>query len=302
MTKAVIFQYNEYSNGAKNLANELKKGGQNSLHTLRSTGNGLRLAATIYPDYTINEPHVCICWGNRNLSHVQTPNRLFFNAAIKTPFIRKDSFFKEFSDGANNLRLPKVAFNHAQAVELLREMRGLRGDDKPLLVERHELSSHSGNGIRIVKGTDDLSAGLRLYVQYIPKAEEYRVHFFRPTNSYWVQQKRLKREATETDTRYTIRNHLNGWVYCTEDLNVPEDVYTQAKNFVGHHKNNLDFGAIDIIYNERHNKAFVLEVNTAPGLEGKTVTWYAKNIKDAVKAHDFTQPTSAYTPLNIEVI
>jgi len=38
----------------------------------------------------------------------------------------------------------------------------------------------------------------------------------------------------------------------------------------------LDFGAVDIIYNEHENQYYVLEVNTAPGLEGTTVEKYAE--------------------------
>ena len=38
----------------------------------------------------------------------------------------------------------------------------------------------------------------------------------------------------------------------------------------------LDFGAVDIIYNEKENQYYVLEVNTAPGLEGTTLIKYAE--------------------------
>jgi D-alanine-D-alanine ligase-like ATP-grasp enzyme len=37
----------------------------------------------------------------------------------------------------------------------------------------------------------------------------------------------------------------------------------------------LDFGAVDIIEDKEGN-FYVLEINTAPGLEGHTVTSYAK--------------------------
>jgi D-alanine-D-alanine ligase-like ATP-grasp enzyme len=41
---------------------------------------------------------------------------------------------------------------------------------------------------------------------------------------------------------------------------------------------NLSFGAADIIYSRKKNAAFVLEVNTAPGIEGLTVLDYANAI------------------------
>jgi D-alanine-D-alanine ligase-like ATP-grasp enzyme len=38
----------------------------------------------------------------------------------------------------------------------------------------------------------------------------------------------------------------------------------------------IHFGAIDIIYTAATNKARILEVNTAPGIEGKTVDLYSE--------------------------
>ena len=40
----------------------------------------------------------------------------------------------------------------------------------------------------------------------------------------------------------------------------------------------LDFGAVDIIYNEAEDQHYVLEVNTAPGLEGTTLQKYTEAI------------------------
>ena len=42
----------------------------------------------------------------------------------------------------------------------------------------------------------------------------------------------------------------------------------------------LDFGAVDVLWNERQQKAYVCEVNTAPGLEGITLDNYLKEIKE----------------------
>jgi glutathione synthase/RimK-type ligase-like ATP-grasp enzyme len=42
----------------------------------------------------------------------------------------------------------------------------------------------------------------------------------------------------------------------------------------------LDFGAVDIIWNKKQDRYYVLEVNTAPGLEGETVVRYANAFKE----------------------
>ena len=40
------------------------------------------------------------------------------------------------------------------------------------------------------------------------------------------------------------------------------------------------YGAVDIIYNEKQNKCFVLEVNSRPGLMGTTLKKYVDAIKE----------------------
>ena len=42
-----------------------------------------------------------------------------------------------------------------------------------------------------------------------------------------------------------------------------------------------DFGAFDVIYNQKKNQAFVLECNTAPGIEGTTLDNYVEAINGA---------------------
>jgi D-alanine-D-alanine ligase-like ATP-grasp enzyme len=37
----------------------------------------------------------------------------------------------------------------------------------------------------------------------------------------------------------------------------------------------LHFSAVDVVYNDREKKAYVLEINTAPGVEGQTIQVYA---------------------------
>ena len=46
----------------------------------------------------------------------------------------------------------------------------------------------------------------------------------------------------------------------------------------------LTFGAIDVIWNEHQQKAFVLEINTAPGIEGTTVEKYAAKFRNLASA------------------
>jgi D-alanine-D-alanine ligase-like ATP-grasp enzyme len=123
-----------------------------------------------------------------------------------------------------------------------------------------------------------------LYVQYKKKRHEYRVHVFGNQNTGWsvidVTQKKKRKGFENVNTK--IRNHKNGWIYAREGIIEPKDLRQQALNaaFCA----NLPFAAIDIIWNELEDKCYVLEVNTAPGLDGTTLSNYTDAfVKDITK-------------------
>lgn len=140
------------------------------------------------------------------------------------------------------------------------------------VVCRTKLSGHSGDGIVLVneKGTEIPYAPL--YVQYVKKQKEFRVHVaFGEVID--VQEKR-QRSDYEGETDFKVRNHHTGWVYCREEIHEPQGLRDMAKASIV--SLGLDFGAVDIIWNEKRNECYVLEINTAPGLEGTTVNKYAE--------------------------
>lgn len=142
------------------------------------------------------------------------------------------------------------------------------------VVCRTVLRGHSGNGIVLWEGQGDLPRA-PLYTQYVKKKHEFRVHVMNG-EVIDVQQKRKRRDFDgEPDTK--VRNHQNGWVYCRENLDIPNDLKDQALLAIS--TLDLDFGAVDLIYNERQNRSYVLEVNTAPGLEGTTLENYVNGFK-----------------------
>jgi D-alanine-D-alanine ligase-like ATP-grasp enzyme len=66
-------------------------------------------------------------------------------------------------------------------------------------------------------------------------------------------------------------------VFCREDIEEPADLRDVALQAVK--ALDLHFGAVDIIWNKKDNKCYVLEVNTAPGVEGTSTEIYADSIK-----------------------
>ncbi len=139
---------------------------------------------------------------------------------------------------------------------------------------RTVLSGHSGVGIVIGTNTENI-ADAPLYTKNVKAKYEFRVHVMNGKIIDFQQKK--KRQGFEGGVS-GIRNHANGWVFCREGVVLPQEAEKQAIKAV--EALGLDFGAVDIGYNERHNKAYVYEVNTAPGLEGTSLAKYTKAIKE----------------------
>jgi hypothetical protein len=143
------------------------------------------------------------------------------------------------------------------------------------VVERHVLRGHSGEGITITRPEDGILNDCPLYVKYKKKKNEYRVHVFKGTVLY-TQEKRRERERERTADESLVRSHANGWVFCREDVAPSvgrDELAIKTVKALG-----LDFGAVDIIYNQKEERYYVLEVNTAAGLEGQSVQDYVNAI------------------------
>jgi glutathione synthase/RimK-type ligase-like ATP-grasp enzyme len=139
------------------------------------------------------------------------------------------------------------------------------------------LNGHSGRGI--VLSTSDNGHPLvnaPLYVKYKKKRKEFRVHVFQGAIIDVAEKRRMRAERRPDIFDGYIRNHANGWVFCRNSVVRPADLEGSALAACA--ALGLDFGAVDIIWNERENKSYVLEVNTAPGLMGTTLTNYANAI------------------------
>jgi D-alanine-D-alanine ligase-like ATP-grasp enzyme len=87
---------------------------------------------------------------------------------------------------------------------------------------------------------------------------------------------------------WKVRNHAGGFIYSHQNIEVPHDVIEQA--LFAYYETGLDFGAVDVIWNEREGKAYVLEINTAPGLEGTTLTKYKEAITELCEKLEYGLP------------
>lgn len=156
-------------------------------------------------------------------------------------------------------------------------------DDKPdaekwqaegsVIVARQKLTGHSGDGIIIVEKGEPIPEA-PLYTKYIFKDKEFRVHVV--GDEVIDTQRKIKDPDREVVT-WKVRSHANGFIYVRGNI-VPDNsrdlLAVAACKAVG-----LNFGAVDIIQ-DKAGTYYVLEINTAPGLEGQTVERYAQAFRD----------------------
>lgn len=134
---------------------------------------------------------------------------------------------------------------------------------------RTKLASSCGDGIVVIRPDDVKGVDAPLYVEYIKKTEEYRVHVVNG-NAIFVQQKKKRAGFEQDKDEKLIRNHDNGWVFCIADSDeVQDDVKHQAIKAVA--AAGLHFGAVDIVVGRDDGLAYVLEINTAPGITSPTL-------------------------------
>lgn len=148
-------------------------------------------------------------------------------------------------------------------------------DEGHTIVSRSLLTSHSGDGIVLQENSNNqtFNPNFPLHTKYVKKSYECRIHVYKGT-VIDAQIKRRVQNAENIDSK--IRNKYTGWVYCRDNFNVTpkcKEIAIAATEAVG-----LDFGAVDIIYNQHYDQFYILEVNTAPGLENTTLANYTKAI------------------------
>ena len=245
------------------------------IYTAGRPSNGAKALARALPAKRVEHPDnakknptaLIINWGSANLGYDGNPRILNQPAKVKAAS-NKLSFFK-----LNEIKdlVPWWTESKEEADKHLDLTGGA-------IVCRTVLNGHSGDGIVIARSKAEL-VDAPLYVQYISKKWEFRVHCFNfPLNGEEAidfQQKARRKEVPDDEVNWQVRNHKNGFIY-KRQLDVPEAVKATVgtaamRAFL---LTGLDFGAVDVIYNVKQERAYVLEINTAPGLEGTTIDSY----------------------------
>ncbi len=242
------------------------KPGSRSARVLARAVNGLRVRMNGL--FRPKLRHMVINWGGHVTPRwwtggLNAPDKV----AVSSNKLRALSMMK-----AAGVSIPEFTTNVEVAKQWYRE--------KKVVVGRRVLSGSQGIGIHIFSLNPEHDApeepnGCPLYTQHLRHKREFRIHVFGASVIHMAEKRR--RRGFENRSEW-VRNHANGYVFCTDNLDVPAVVQEQAvaaTRAVG-----LDFGAVDVVFREKEGRAFVLEVNSAPGMEGRTIEKYAQAIRE----------------------
>lgn len=259
--KYFVYPYLQESGSAKRLARAL--GGK----VLRREGSAFipRSNRKVINYGASDCPYVCL--NPSNFTRIAGNKRDFFQYVASSE-----------SPGLGSPRTPRWTTNRAEALAWAKAAG---------IVARTVLTGHSGAGIGIKdrENKTEISEA-PLYVEYIPKDAEYRVHVFKDQQGVpqIIDVQRKVRDPSREPSDWKVRSHANGFIYTrntssgeSHRTSCPPDVLEQAKLALA--CSGLTFGAVDVIWNAKKNSAYILEINTAPGLEGTTVQIYADAIR-----------------------
>lgn len=209
-----------------------------------------------------------INWGNSTVDLSHLPSAKVFNKPENVKLASHKTKFFETIEEHNKSASVKV--NIPDWSTSVRTARQWYNDGFDVVV-RHTVQSHSGNGLELIPYNEDIRADQAipkapLYTKYMKKRDEYRVHVCNG-EAIFVQRKAVDSSMNGV-ANYQIRNRNNGFIFAIQNLDPDPSVLSNAVNAV--EALGLDFGAVDVIWNERRQLATVIEVNTACGLRSET--------------------------------
>lgn len=158
-------------------------------------------------------------------------------------------------------------------------------DEGFTIFARKHLTGHSGSGIVQIEPGEGVEVyDAPLYTKYIKKDQEYRVHVF---NGEVIDVQRKVKDPNREVTNWQVRNHQNGFIFIR---NTPEGISyreavqddVKAQALKGMKLSGLLFGACDVIFNKHKQEAYLLEINSSPGLEGESSNIYAEAFRKYV--------------------
>lgn len=252
-----MFSYNPHSQGAALLSKEM----------------GIRRIRHTNSKFKGSQRHIVINWGSSELPEEVLKTRIINHPNAVRLATNKLTFFNTVKD---KVSIPPFTTDFQEAIKWTAEGR--------IVCARTKLTGSGADGLVLMsRDNPDGFVKAPLYTQYIPKIDEYRVHVVNGSITD-IQRKALRstwqEENPDKEPNFKVRNLENGFIYMRQGINTPNTVLDEAVKAVKEIK--LDFGAVDVIYNQNHDKGYVLEVNCAPGVEGTSVQNYTAAFKEMI--------------------
>lgn len=161
---------------------------------------------------------------------------------------------------------------------------------------RTKIEASGGKGIVVFDPeTDDADQmpSAPLYTRYVPKTHEYRLHLVRGLRgkgfTVMLAQRKVfvKTPERPAPLDWKVRSHDNGFIFQTHPTHdhIPASVMGAAGRVMSNYFPTLHFAALDVMYHQKRNAAWVIEGNTAPGLENSSIAIYADYFQSLEKEH-----------------
>jgi hypothetical protein len=257
------------SNGARLLVGALREEGLNALRT--------KVQGSTYRGYP---SHLIVNWG-RN----EYPSRWSGVPVLNKPenvrnATDKRRFFQIMGENGLSHNIPRWTDSRTEAREFF-ESYGL-----DTVYCRTLTRGSQGRGVVVATSEEEIVPA-PLYTEGIKVDREVRVHVFKERVIDFAQKKKMSSESREErgiseEPDEYVRNHGNGWIFARSGVEIPDSVKVCALQSVS--TLGLDFGAVDVVINQQ-GVPKLLEVNTAPGLEGTTLESYKGAILEYCGIH-----------------
>ncbi|MGL5014470.1 MAG: ATP-grasp domain-containing protein [Bacteroidales bacterium] len=282
--------------GPSDSVNALKEGLEAAGHMvvkLRKEGSTFRARQH---DMVIN-------WGNSTIPQLQVST-----IAGAAPVLNAPENIRRSSDKRLSFNAMSEAGVSTVEFTTIREEAQAWVDEGSLVYARTRISGHSGEGIVMVHSDPSSIQGVGNafeVVATLPRASlytkglteqrrEFRIHVMGGVVTGVQQKKRADGWRDNEAYSNVVRNYHTGWIYANADVSPNAAAIAAALAAV--RSVGLDFGAVDVI--TRRDDAWVLEVNTAPGLQGSNLQDYVNNFSSRFTTGNFI-PMAGSEPVDI---
>jgi hypothetical protein len=258
--KIFINRYHARNSYARDIRNGMEALGYKSLIISKKNSH-----------YVHQDDHLVINWGDSKCPNY--PNMLNRPHAIANATNKLASFKCLLN---YNVCCAPIMLNKGAAIAYL------QGGEDRVVFCRGKLSAARGAGIVVAKTVNDL-IDCKLYTGGIldPNRIEYRCHVMMGKVIHTQQKKRRNGWRDDPTFSDTVRNYHHGWIFAIQNVHPSEA--TKQTSIDAVEAMGLDFGAVDIMQTP-DGTGYVLEVNTAPGIDGSSPAKYCQAIAEYMEA------------------